>query len=134
LEKQEYADELLAKYETEKKEQQIAALEQNNVIKDLKSARQKQLITFSLVGAGLLLLAVGLLYVRYRDKIKTNAVLHAKNQELANLNATKDRLFTIIAHALKSPLSSSHTITTSLSSNWDSLKKDQLTDFVISQH
>ncbi|MCV9386495.1 ATP-binding protein [Reichenbachiella ulvae] len=132
LEKQEYADDLLAKYETEKKEQQIAQLEQENQIKELEAARQRQLKTFSIVGAVLLLLAIGLLYTRYRDKNKTNQLLDVKNQELARLNTTKDRLFSIISHDLKSPLSSFHSITSSLYSNWDHLEKEQLKDFILS--
>ncbi len=131
LEKQEYSDELLAKYETEKKEQQIANLEQENQIKELESGRQKLMIAFSLAGAVLLAIAIGLLYVRYRDKNRINTLLDAKNQELAKLNATKDRLFSIISHDLRSPLSSFQTITRSLSDNWETLDKDQLKEFII---
>lgn len=132
LEKQEYTDELLAKYEADKKEQQIANLEQENQIKDLEAERQRQWILFVLIGAALLLLAIVMLYLRYRDKNKTNAILDAKNQELARLNATKDRLFSIISHDLKSPLSSFHSITSSLYTNWDHIEKDQLKDFILS--
>lgn len=132
LEKQQYADDLLAKYETEQKEQQIANLEQENQIKDLEAARQRQWIVFSLFGALLLMLAVVLLYLRYKDKNRANAMLDAKNQELARLNATKDRLFSIISHDLKSPLSSFHSITSSLYTNWDHIEKDQLKDFILS--
>ncbi|MFY0628336.1 MAG: tetratricopeptide repeat-containing sensor histidine kinase [Reichenbachiella sp.] len=132
LEKQEYADELLAKYETDKKEQQIAQLKQDGLIKELEASRQRQLKTFSFVGVGLLFVALSLLFFRYRDKNKSNALLDTKNQELAKLNNTKDRLFSIISHDLRSPLSSFHTITKSLFDNWDNLEKDQLKDFIIS--
>lgn len=53
------------------------------------------------------------------------------NQQLASLNQTKNRLFSIISHDLKSPLSSFHLITKSLTENWDNLEKDQLKDFLI---
>ncbi|MEP0365482.1 MAG: ATP-binding protein [Cyclobacteriaceae bacterium] len=125
-------NELNTKYETEKKEQQIAALEQKNQIQVLEAQRQKQIKIFSIVAAILLLLASILFYNRYRIKKNTNELLDVKNQELARLNNTKNRLFSIISHDLKSPLSSFHTITKSLSDNWEMLDKDQLKEFIIS--
>lgn len=130
-EKQEYADELLAKYETEKKEQQIAQLESDNLIQSLQSEKDKQTRLLLVITAIALVIIVGLLYVRSKSKSKTNALLDAKNQELAKLNQTKDRLFSIISHDLKSPLSSFHTITKSLSDNWEMLEKEQLKEFII---
>ena len=130
-EKEEHTEELLAKYETEKKEQQIANLEQEKTIATLEFERQRQFMWFTVVGSALLLMAVVLLYLRYRSKKKTSDILDLKNQELANLNRTKDRLFSIISHDLKSPLSSFHTITQSLSDNWDLIEKEQLKDFII---
>ncbi|MGL1887163.1 MAG: tetratricopeptide repeat protein, partial [Reichenbachiella sp.] len=65
-------NELETKYDTDKKEQQITQLEQENIIQELEAQRQKQLKTFSVIAVGLLLLAVGLLYSRYRSKNKTN--------------------------------------------------------------
>lgn len=130
-EKVEYADDLVAKYESDKKERQIASLEQEKTIAMLESERQRQLKLFLFIGTGLLAIAVVLLFARYRAKKKTSDLLDAKNQELAKLNNTKNRLFSIISHDLKSPLSSFHTITKSLSDNWEALEKDQLREFII---
>ncbi|MCV9389090.1 ATP-binding protein [Reichenbachiella ulvae] len=125
-------NELNTEFETEKKVQQIARLEQEGKINELESERQQQLIVFFLIAAVLLIVALAMLYFRYRDKKKNNSILDTKNQELAQLNHTKDRLFSIISHDLRSPLSSFHTITRGLSDNWDNLEKEQLKDFIIS--
>ncbi|WP_420582764.1 tetratricopeptide repeat-containing sensor histidine kinase [Reichenbachiella sp.] len=130
-EKEEHAEELMAKYESDKKEQQIANLEQEKIIATLESERQRQFMVFTVLLSLLLLAAIVLVYLRYRSKKKTSELLDVKNQELAKLNNTKDRLFSIISHDLKSPLSSFHAITRSLSDNWENLGKDQLKDFII---
>lgn len=131
-EKTKAVSELETKYQTEKKEQQIAQLEQENQIAQLEAEREKQLRLFFLVVAALLIVAIGTVYNRYRTKQKTNLLLDAKNQELSALNHTKDRLFSIISHDLKSPLSSFHTITKSLADNWDNIEKEQMKSFILS--
>ncbi|UXX80829.1 tetratricopeptide repeat-containing sensor histidine kinase [Reichenbachiella carrageenanivorans] len=124
-------NELNTKYETEKKQQQITQLEQDNQIIELEAKRQNQFLILLGLVAVLLVLATVLLIRRNRMKTEVNAILDAKNQELAKLNNTKNRLFSIISHDLKSPLSSFHTITKSLSDNWEVLEKEQLKDFII---
>lgn len=122
--------ELEEKYQSDLKEQQIAQLEQENLIAALESERQKQLKWFLIIGTILLFIAIGLLYNRNRVKSRTNNLLDTKNKELQELNYTKDRLFSIISHDLKSPLSSFHTITRSLTDNWSNLEKAQLKEFI----
>lgn len=123
--------ELEKRFDTEQKERQIANLEQENQIKVLQAQREKQARIILVVVVVALLIIAGMFYVRVKVKAKSNKLLDAKNQELAKLNNTKDRLFSIISHDLKSPLSSFHTITQSLSDNWDQIEKDQLKDFII---
>ncbi|MEP2023955.1 ATP-binding protein, partial [Reichenbachiella sp.] len=124
-------NELNTKYESEKKEQQISQLESKNLIQSLQAEKDKQARWLLIIAAVALIVIAGLLYFRSKSKSKTNALLDAKNQELAKLNQTKDRLFSIISHDLKSPLSSFHTITKSLSDHWEKLEKDQLKDYII---
>lgn len=116
-------DELNTRYETAKKEQQIAQLEQEKLLKDLESSQQKQYQFFLITIAILLIAAIALLYNRYQLKAKTNKQLEA-------LNFTKDRLFSIISHDLKSPLSSFYTITKGLTDNWERIDKQQLKSFI----
>lgn len=122
---------LESKLELEKKNSHIDNLEQLNLISQLESEREKQYRLLLIVGLVFLFIVILFLFIRYQSKKKTSEILDAKNQELSKLNNTKDRLFSIISHDLKSPLSSFHTITKSLSDNWENLEKDQLKDFII---
>jgi signal transduction histidine kinase/tetratricopeptide (TPR) repeat protein len=66
--------------------------------------------TTAIVGASVLLLAIGLFYFLSKSK-KTNALLSKQNSEideqrneLEKLNGIKDRLFSIVSHDLRNPL------------------------------
>lgn len=118
------------KYQTEQKELEIAQLSSDNKIQQLQAERDAQMRIILLVGLVALFIIAILLYSRSRTKAKINALLDAKNQELAAINKTKDRLFSIISHDLKSPLSSFHLITQSLANNIDALDKSQLREYL----
>ncbi|MFV0606616.1 MAG: ATP-binding protein [Niabella sp.] len=75
----------------------------------LKSAATQRF--WLLLGLALAALTAALLFVIYRNKKKTNAVLDANNKELHRLNInldeankTKAKLFGIISHDLRSPI------------------------------
>ncbi|MCR9249314.1 MAG: tetratricopeptide repeat-containing sensor histidine kinase [bacterium] len=129
-EKETSLQELRVQFDTEQKESQIAQLSAENEIQELKAQQDAQTKTILAVGLIALLIIAALLYSRSRTKSKNNEVLDAKNKELAVINQTKDRLFSIISHDLKSPLSSFHLITQSLAQNLDNLKKEQLKEYL----
>lgn len=118
------------KYETEKKNQQIELLTKENEIQDLNIKNQK---TFNYALIGFLILTALLAFViwnRYQLKAKTSGLLAEKNMELEKLNATKDKLFALIAHDLKNPLSAFRSITQSLSGNLVNISKNDIEYFL----
>ncbi|MBC6698117.1 tetratricopeptide repeat-containing sensor histidine kinase [Hymenobacter puniceus] len=111
--------ELQTRYESEKKGREIQLLLKNRQIQDASLHRQKLLRNAMAVGALLLLLTVAALYRGRREQARINRLLQRKNrainrqkQELSHLNRTKDTLFSIISHDLRSPLSSLYSMLT----------------------
>jgi signal transduction histidine kinase len=100
----ENTEDLLRKYQTEKKEQEIKALSIQNKLKNLQlDTANKQKYYF--IG-GLLLLAIigSLLYYQSRNRKKTNEKLQILNQNLDQANKAKTRFFSILNHDLRGPV------------------------------
>ena len=111
--------ELVTKYETEKKEQEIA-LQQLTI----KKARAQLIVLMLAAG----LFAVGIVFMGYivRLKQKTQRLLASKNAELQLTNATKDKFFSIISHDLRTPVSGFKSLLTSMHKTFDLHTPDQL--------
>ncbi|MEL7146316.1 MAG: tetratricopeptide repeat protein [Bacteroidota bacterium] len=122
--------ELQVEFDTEQKVLEIAKLSAENEVQQLRAEQDAQTRVLLVIGLIALTVIALLLYARFRTKSKTNRLLDEKNQELAEINRTKDRLFSIISHDLKSPLSSFHLITQNLASNLDQLDKSQLKEYL----
>ncbi len=86
-------------YEIDEKNSQIADLEKQNEINSLR-IKQHRIYRISMV-IGILLISfiLGAIYLFYNR-------IRIKNRELKEANATKDKLFTVIAHDLRGPISS----------------------------
>lgn len=99
-------------YQTHEKEQRIASLDKENRLHLLElenASHVRLLLVLGLAALGVISL---LLYFIYRNKEKLNKVLNERNDQLDELNGhlneaneTKARLFGIISHDLRSPVS-----------------------------
>ncbi|GAA4351036.1 hypothetical protein GCM10023185_09380 [Hymenobacter saemangeumensis] len=110
--------EMQALYESEKQLAQLArqrhrisGLDAAAALREADLRRRTTLLYALLTGAALLLALAATLYNRNRLKQQANAILSTQKAELAvaagklqALNATKDRLFAIVAHDLRNPL------------------------------
>ncbi len=130
LEKENIRSEMEAKYETEKKEQTIVQLQQETLIKDLQVQQEKQWRNNLIMLAGSLGIIAILFYSRFRNKKKTSEELNQKNEELKKLNGFKDRLFTVISHDLKSPLSAFNNLTRSLADNVKNISPGEIEEYL----
>jgi signal transduction histidine kinase len=100
------------RYETNQKEQRIASLSKENQLEVLQlqnASRTRLFLILGLIALGIIAL---LLYFIYRNKEKLNRILNERNnqldtlnRELAVANETKAKLFGIIGHDLRSPIS-----------------------------
>ena len=100
------------RYETRQKEQRIELLSRENrlgVLELQNASRTRLFLILGLISLGIIAL---LLYFIYRNKENLNKVLNAQNKqldelnhELAIANDTKAKLFGIIGHDMRAPIS-----------------------------
>ncbi len=105
--------EIETRYQTAQKEQQIKLLSQQALIKDIDLKDQRRTWWFLFAAFCFLLIVVALVLRGYRLKRKSNELLEKNNnnlnvlnQKLNQANQSKTKLFSIISHDLRSPVSS----------------------------
>jgi signal transduction histidine kinase len=85
-------------FAVKQKQKEVSLLQAENKI---KIAERNGLLYSAIV----LLLLLGTAVYFYREKIKHNKIILSQKEELDELNATKDKLFSIVSHDLRSSVS-----------------------------
>lgn len=119
-------DNLRIGYETERKEQEISLLNQENSLKELEIQAASRVRSLLLLLAATLMVLLFLIISRYRYQQRISLLLEQKNKELSIANATKDKLFAIISHDLKNPVMAFRSVTETLYSSFDQLPLDEI--------
>ncbi|MEM6687653.1 MAG: tetratricopeptide repeat-containing sensor histidine kinase, partial [Bacteroidota bacterium] len=83
------------KIAVEKKDKEVALLKADN---DVKAAQRNTYLYSALI----LLVMFGVSFYLYRQKVQRNKIINAQKENLDALNATKDKLFSIVSHDLRS--------------------------------
>jgi len=107
------------RYAVAQKQKQISVLKVENKLKDT----QRNTMFFSTLG--LLLLLSGGVYV-YAQKVKNAKIILAQKEKLDELNATKDQLFSIVSHDLRSSVNALKTSNIKLTASLETKNYDQL--------
>lgn len=136
--------EMQTRFESEAKEREIQILKKDNDIKQLEFERQKFFQRILIVIALLFLIIIIVVAVSFRIINKSNNLLAQKNIELENantklkdseknlkeLNATKDKLFSIIAHDLKNPFNALMGFSDLLDRNYTFLSEEERLEYI----
>ena len=106
-------NEINLKYETEQKEAENQRLKNENRLQELVIFRQKILVFVAILVAFFALLILVSVFIFRKKRKERIALLEIKNKEINEKseqlkisNETKDKLFSIIAHDLRSPFTS----------------------------
>ncbi len=136
--------EMQTRFETEAKEKEIQLLKKDNEISVLEVDRHKILQKYLVLSSALFLALAVVIFIGQRRRRKTNNILALKNKELevANkklqesernlkeLNATKDKFFSIIAHDLKNPFNALLGFSELLEKTYDSCSEDEKKEYI----
>lgn len=131
------------KYETDKKEKENQALREENAIKQAQFENQRSFNNFLLIIliVALFAFAITILYFRLKRKTqqeiveqkneleRLNKELAIKNENLEEANHSKDKLFSIISHNLRSPFQSIIGLSDILHSEKDKLTDEEISEF-----
>lgn len=120
-------------YEIDKTEARIGKLENDRMKREKELAEQKKFrnFLFLIIGLGIVIVLLVLyMYIQKQRSNKTlqaaNKTVHDQNIALQELNATKDKFFSIISHDLKGPLNSLTSFSGLLINHTDALSKEDI--------
>ncbi len=118
------------KHDSDLKNARIKLLTKDALLKENEIKNQKHLIYLGIGSFAVLLALVFTIYKNYRSSkianlllVSRNQMIHLQAEELKNLNATKDKIFSIIGHDLRSPLTGIHSLLSLITKNEISQKE-----------
>lgn len=117
------ASQLAAMYEIDQKNAQIAELEKQNEINELSIKQQRITRDIMLAGFVLALLLAGNFYWFYLR-------LRRSNRKLNEINAAKDKFFSIISHDLRGPTGSLASLLKYVDSNFEQFQQNELRELL----
>lgn len=103
----------------EQKQKEVSLLEAENKVKE---AQKNGLLYSSII----LLVLLGTSIYFYREKVKTNKIIISQKENLDELNATKDKLFSIVSHDLRSSVQALKTSNKTLANNLEAKNIEKL--------
>ncbi|WP_084546106.1 tetratricopeptide repeat-containing sensor histidine kinase [Flavobacterium fluvii] len=112
------------KFAVAQKTKQIKVLEVENQLKN----SQRNWLFFSAISL-LLLLTAGVYF--YAQKVKNARIILLQKNKLDELNATKDQLFSIVSHDLRSSVNALKTSNSKLSATLETKNYDELNQLII---
>lgn len=125
--------ELQTRFEVAEKEREIEVLKKDKQLHELAMQKQGNFRDFLLTSLVLLVIILVLIIYLYRNNRQntrqlqsTNLTINQQNSELQELNATKDKFFSIISHDLKGPLNSLTAFSGMLIKHTDALTKEEI--------
>jgi signal transduction histidine kinase/tetratricopeptide (TPR) repeat protein len=125
--------EIQNRYIIDKKQLEIEKLDSIRIAKEKELATQEKfrqfLIALIALAVAVAVLTIILYIVKQRSTRMlriTNEKVKEQNLQLVELNATKDKFFSIISHDLKGPLNSLTSFSSLLINHTDSLSKDEI--------
>ncbi|HPO62460.1 MAG TPA: tetratricopeptide repeat-containing sensor histidine kinase [Candidatus Kapabacteria bacterium] len=118
-------------YEYQKKE--------NEILSEKKASDEKyKTIIISIIIITIIIIAFSIiLSIYYKQKVKAykksnelNSELQSKNKELEEVNFTKDKFFSIIAHDLKNPLGNFKAVTSLMAESYEAFSENEKIEYI----
>lgn len=124
---------LQIRYNLDQQKQENLLLRKNIEIQNLV-IKEQNITTVILIVSGFITLFILALILRSRKSFKNLSIkLQTSEKELQELNASKDKFFSIISHDLKAPFNGLMGITDVLQSDFESLPKDKIKELLALQ-